>query len=112
MRTFDPSTMFRGWFVGDFEPSAYRTEDFEVALLVHKAGEDWPAHYHERSTEINYLLEGEMSINGTHLKAPVIFVIDRGEVADPTFHTDCRIICIKSPSAPGDKIIVSKETAR
>lgn len=108
MKTFDPNIMFRGWFIGDFAPTAYRTKDFEVGILEHKAGEFWPAHYHAESDEINYLLEGSMVLNGTPLTAPVIFVIERNEIADPTFITDCKIVVIKTPSIPGDKIIVSK----
>ena len=25
-----------GWFVGDFEPTAYKTKDFEVSYKVHQ----------------------------------------------------------------------------
>jgi mannose-6-phosphate isomerase-like protein (cupin superfamily) len=112
MKIFDPKIMFRGWFVGDFEPTAYRTKAFEVSVMSHKKGEVWAAHYHEKSDEINYLLEGSMSINGELLEAPVIFVIERGEVADPKFLTDVKLVVIKTPSAPGDKFIVTKESER
>jgi hypothetical protein len=108
MKTFDPTTMVRGWYVGDFEPTAYRTAAFEIGILEHKKGEVWDVHYHELSDEINYLLEGSMTINGVLLEAPTIFVLERGEIADPTFLTDCRLVVVKTPSAPGDKIIVPK----
>jgi hypothetical protein len=49
-----------------------------------------------------------MTINGVLLDAPTIFVLERGEIADPTFLTDCRLVVVKTPSAPGDKIIVPK----
>lgn len=111
MKTFDPSVMFRGWYVGDFEPAAYQTAAFEVGVLEHKKGEVWDAHYHTQSDEINYLLEGEMKLNGVLLTAPIIFVIERNEIADPEFLTDCKLIVIKTPSAPGDKIIVPKHGA-
>jgi len=112
MKIFDPSVMFRGWFVGDFEPSAYRTKDFEVSVMTHRAGEFWPAHYHDKSDEINYLLEGEMTLNGELLQAPIIFVIPKGEIADPRFVTDCKLVVIKTPSAPGDKIITLQENSK
>lgn len=111
MKTFNPDLMFRGWYIGDFEPCAYRTDKFEVSLMTHKKGEHWDAHYHSKSDEINYLLEGEMTINGTLLTAPVIFVIEQNEVSDPEFLTDCKLIVVKTPSAPGDKIIVPKHGA-
>jgi quercetin dioxygenase-like cupin family protein len=112
MKIFDPDAMTRGYFIGDFEPTAYRTKAFEVALLVHKKGETWDAHYHIVSDEINYLMEGEMTINGELLQAPTIFVIERGEIADPEFLTDCKLIVVKTPSAPGDKRTVSKGANR
>lgn len=107
MKIFDPNDMVRGYFIGDFEPSAYRTKAFEVSLMVHKKDEYWDTHYHEVSDEINYLMEGQMQINGVVLQAPVIFVIERGEIAAPKFITDCKLIVVKTPSAPGDKRIVT-----
>ena len=39
--------MVKGWFVGDFEPSVYKTKEFEVGYFTHKKGEKWPFHYHK-----------------------------------------------------------------
>ena len=108
MEIFDPNIMHRGWFCGNFLPTAYSTDKFEVGILTHKAGEHWPAHYHKESDEINYLLEGEMILNNVSLVAPVIFVIYKNEIADPTFITDCKLVVVKTPSVPSDKYIVEK----
>lgn len=97
---------FRGWFVGNFNPSVYKTDSFEVGILEHKKGEIWPAHYHEHSVEINYLISGRMSIQEKELVAGDIFVIDKLEIADPIFLEDCKLVVIKTPSIPGDKILV------
>jgi hypothetical protein len=103
MEIFEANQFIGGWFVGDFEPTAYRTSHFEVSYKKHHKGEKWAAHYHAIGDEINYLIEGEMEINGIQLKAPVVFVIPAKEVADPKFHTDVKIIVVKTPSIPGDK---------
>jgi hypothetical protein len=103
MELFDPSKFIGGWFVGDFEETAYRTSDFEVSYKRHYAGEYWAPHYHRIADEINYLIEGEMEINGVELRAPIVFVIPKGETATPIFHTDVRLIVVKTPSLPGDK---------
>jgi quercetin dioxygenase-like cupin family protein len=95
--------MFRGWFVGDFEPSVFKTKEFEVGVLVHKRGEHWPEHYHKISTEINVLLSGSMTINDIHMSVGDIFVIEPGESARPIFLDDCTVLCIKTPSVVGDK---------
>ena len=36
----DLKNMFRGWFVGNFEPSIYKTDQFEVGVLFHPKGEN------------------------------------------------------------------------
>ena len=59
--------MHRGWLIGDFEPSALKTKDFEVGVLTHLKDEQWPAHYHPLGTEYNVLLEGSMKVCGKEL---------------------------------------------
>lgn len=98
--------MTRGWFIGDFEPSVLRTKDFEVGVLEHKKGENWPAHYHEFSDEYNLLLKGKMTIQKKELTEGDIFIIEKNEVADPIFLEDCMILVVKVPSVVGDKILV------
>ena len=108
MKVYDSKEMVRGWFLGNFEPSVYKTEDFEVGLLIHKEGEQWPTHYHKISTEINYLICGKMLLQGQELNSGDIFVIEPYEIADPIFLEDCQIICVKVPSSPSDKYIVKE----
>lgn len=97
---------FRGWFIGDFENSLLRTKDFEVALLTHKKGEVWPAHYHKEATEYNVLVKGKMLTCGKELNDGDVFVFEKGEVADPIFLEDCTVVCVKVPSIPTDKYVV------
>lgn len=95
--------MFRGWFIGDFEPSVLRTPAFEVGVLTHLKGEAWPAHYHKVATEYNVLLEGSMRIAGETIAVGDIFWFEPGDVADPEFLEDCKVLCVKTPSIIGDK---------
>jgi len=95
--------MWRGWFIGNFEPSLLKTDQFEVGLLTHKKGEVWPKHYHEIATEYNLLIEGSMTIAGEEIKPGDLFVFEPGEIADPVFHEDCQVLCVKTPSLPKDK---------
>jgi len=99
-------TMTRGWFIGDFEPSVLKTKDFEVAIMHHPKGQIWQSHYHAISTEYNVLLSGKMKICNTELVAGDIFIIEPNEIADPIFHEDCTIVCVKVPSASEDKFLV------
>lgn len=97
------NNMFRGWFIGNFEPSVLKTKDFEVGLLTHKQGEQWPKHYHAIATEYNLLVSGKMIIKETMIEPGDIFVIEPNEIADPSFLEDCTVLCVKVPSIPGDK---------
>lgn len=99
------SDTFRGWVIGDFEPSLLRTKDFEVGVLKHPKGEKWPAHYHKISTEYNILVSGSMKLCDIELVAGDTFILEPFEIADPLFHEDCTIVCIKVPSDTKDKYI-------
>lgn len=98
--------MFRGWYVGNFEPSAFKTTDFEAGYLLHKKGEQWDVHYHKYMTEVNFLVKGKMILNDIELNEGDIFLIDKNEIACPIFLEDCYIFVLKIPSVPGDKIIL------
>ena len=106
MKIYSTESFVGGWWLGNFEPSVFKTDQFEVCYKTHAAGEKWDAHYHALGTEFNYLIRGEMCINDMEFEAPVVFVIEPGEVADPTFITDVELIIVKIPSVPGDKYIV------
>lgn len=97
-----------GWFVGDFNPTAYRTREFEVCLKRHLKGEKWPTHYHKVAIEINYLIRGTMTLHGEMFLPGDVFILEPEEIADPIFLEDCEMIVIKSPSTPGDKYIIKK----
>jgi quercetin dioxygenase-like cupin family protein len=97
--------MVKGWFIGHFEPSLLKTDQFEVGLLTRKKGPD-PEHYHAIATEYNLLVSGSMTLNGEELSPGDLFVIEPNEVATPIFHEDSVILCVKTPSIPNDKYIV------
>lgn len=103
MKIFKLEDMFRGWFVGNFSPSSYTTDQFEVGVLIHKKGEYWRKHYHKLATEINCLIEGKMLLNNVEINKGDIFVIQPNEVAEPIFLEDCKLVVIKTPSVIGDK---------
>lgn len=96
----------RGWIIGNFNPSILKTEDFEVSIMQHKKGEYWPAHYHKIATEYNVLVKGRMTICNEELEEGDIFILDPHEVANPVFHEDCTIVCVKVPSIPSDKYLL------
>ena len=103
MKRYRIEDMKGGWFVGNFEPTAYKTKAAEVCLKHHPKGEVWPSHYHAVATEINLLFRGNMRLNGNLLREGDVFVIEPGEVATPVFLSDCEIVVVKVPSLSNDK---------
>jgi dTDP-glucose pyrophosphorylase/mannose-6-phosphate isomerase-like protein (cupin superfamily) len=102
----DTNNYTRGWLIGDFEPSIQKESKYEIGLLTHKKGEKWGFHYHRESVEINILIKGRMIINNMELNDGDIFIFDKNIIACPIFLEDCKLICIKIPSVPGDKFII------
>lgn len=98
----------RGWFIGNFEPSIFKTKDFEVGVLRHKKDEYWAPHYHKESVEYNVLISGKMVVQGNELNSGDVFVFQKGEIADPIFLEDCTLVVVKVPSIPSDKFEVEK----
>ena len=103
MKRYRYENMIGGWFVGDFEPTAFQTDSVEVCFKRHPKGEFWPAHYHAIATEINLLIRGAMRIGEEAIVAGDIFVVAPGEVVKPEFIDDCEVVVVKVPSIPGDK---------
>ena len=105
----DVSQFKGGWFVGNFNPSAYKTDAVEVCYKKHAQGEVWASHYHAIADEVNYLIEGQMELNGQELSAPCVFIISAGEISKPTFLTDVSLIVVKIPGILNDKYEVKEE---
>jgi hypothetical protein len=103
------SEYHRGWFIGDFEPSLERLKTFEACYTSHKRDETSDPHYHTSSTEINLVISGKLLVNGKLLEEGGIFIYDKNEVSDVQFVEDTKLLIIRIPSAPNDKVIVSRE---
>ena len=96
----------RGWLIGDFEPSLFKTKNFEVAVISHHRDEKIPLHYHSELEEYNVLLSGKMIVNNQELVEGDVFVLARKEVVNVTVLEDSKVLCIKIPSIPEDKTCI------
>ena len=96
----------RGWFIGNFDPSIIKTQDFEVGIMIHKKNDHWPTHFHKIITEYNIVLEGKIQFNDRTYEKGDIFIVPPYTVALCNFLEDCSILVIKTPSVPSDKHLV------
>ena len=97
--------MTNGWFVGDFEPSLFKTKDFEVAVQHFDAGEHVDWHVHRVATEYTVIVSGKAEINGRLVSNGDIIVLEPGEGADFRPLTDVVTAVVKTPSVKGDKYL-------
>jgi quercetin dioxygenase-like cupin family protein len=79
---------------------------FEISLAEHLEGEPTVPHFHTSSEEVNVVIRGELKVNGRLLSEGDIFIYPRGEISDVTFIRDSKLLVIRVPSAPNDKVVV------
>jgi quercetin dioxygenase-like cupin family protein len=97
------SSMFKGWFVGNFEPSVFKTNDCEVAIKDYIAGDYEEAHYHKIAKEITVILNGEVEMNRIKYVSGDIIILEPGEPSDFLALTEVTTVVVKIPGANNDK---------
>lgn len=105
MRRSRMSDMTRGWFVGNFEPTAFSTTAAEVAFKSYVAGDSEPMHVHRVATEITCVVSGEIEMAGERMGPGDIAVLDPGEASDFRAVTAATLIAVKVPGASDDKFL-------
>lgn len=109
MKTAKLDEMTKGWFVGNFEPTLYRTNDVEVAVKSYSAGDSESKHYHKIATEITVVVSGTIRMNGTEYHAGDIIVMEPNEATDFEAVTDAVNAVVKLPGANNDKYLCEEE---
>jgi quercetin dioxygenase-like cupin family protein len=97
------SDMVGGWFIGNFEPTLFKTGDFEVGLKEYTAGAYENEHYHKIATEYTVIIDGRVLMNGIEYGNGDIIVIPPGEATDFKALTDVKTLVVKIPGAMNDK---------
>ena len=104
------SNMTRGWFVGDFEPSIYRTNDAESAVRVLEKGYCEQAHFHRAAVKVIVVLSGKLYMFGKEWNEDDIVVFEPGDVSSIKALQDSKIIVMMLPGIKNDKVYVDSET--
>jgi quercetin dioxygenase-like cupin family protein len=95
--------MIKGWFVGNFEPTVYRTNDVEVGVKTYPAGASEERHHHKVATEVTVVLSGRVRMNGIEYGSGAILVIPPGESTDFEALDATTTVVVKLPGANNDK---------
>lgn len=105
MKKIKLSDYFRGWFVGDFEPTLFKSKDIEIAIQRYKKDHIEPKHFHKIATEITFMIKGSALFNDELLNEDEGIIISPGEVNVFKAVTDCKTLVVKFPSVPKDKYL-------
>lgn len=106
MKTAKLEDMIKGWFVGNFSPTLYKTNDVEVAIKSYNKGDCEESHYHKIATEITVIVSGRVKMNGIEYKKGDIIVIEPGESTDfECLEYGTKSAVVKIPGANDDKYL-------
>jgi quercetin dioxygenase-like cupin family protein len=103
MKHFRLENMTRGWFVGDFIPTAFKTDAVEVGFKQYKAGDREKRHHHKIATEITAIISGVVRLNCIEYKQGDVIIIDPRESVSFESITDSATIVVKLPGVKNDK---------
>lgn len=99
----------KGWFIGDFEPSLFKTQDVEVAIKSYKEGDFEDSHFHKVATEYTVVIDGSVLMNGVTYVGGDIIEIPPGEGTNFRALENSRCLVVKVPGAINDKYDANSE---
>ena len=100
--------MTKGWFVGNFEPSLYKTNDCEVAVKSYKKGDREGKHFHKIATEITVIIKGKVRMFDTEYSEGDIIVVEPGDTTAFEALEDAINVVVKIPGVNNDKYEVEE----
>ena len=98
-------TFTKGWFIGNFAPTLYQTNDVEVAVKHYQAGDYEQEHHHKIATEVTVIVSGEVKMNEQTFVTGDIIVIEPFESTDFLVVKDTTTTVVKIPGANDDKYL-------
>lgn len=108
MKSAKLNDMTRGWFVGNFNPTLYRTNEVEVAVKNYVAGEIEEAHYHKVATEITVVNQGSIKMFNRVWNVGDIIIAEPNDVTSFESLTDSMLTVVKLPGANNDKYLAEE----
>ena len=106
MRVEQLKNMKAGWFIGNFEPSLFKTNDSEVAVKTYKKGDKESKHYHKIATEYTVIIKGKVRMFDHIYEEGDIVVVEPGDATDFEALEDAMNVVVKMPGANNDKYLV------
>jgi quercetin dioxygenase-like cupin family protein len=105
IKRFRLEDMVNGWFIGNFDPSLYKTNDVEVGVKKYSIGDSEKLHYHKIATEFTVIISGEVVMNNEKYVSGDILIIEPGVSTDFLAVSNVTTLVVKIPGANDDKYI-------
>jgi hypothetical protein len=94
-----------GWFIGNFEPSLYKTNDVEIGIKYYKSGDREGHHHHKIATEFTAIISGKVLMDGQIYESGEIIMIKPNISTNFEAITDTVTVVVKIPGANNDKYV-------
>lgn len=101
--------MIKGWFIGNFTPTLYKTNDCEVAVKKYKKGDFEKAHFHKIATEITVIVNGRVKMFDREFGEGEVIIVEPGDITSFEALEDSTNVVVKLPGANDDKYEVEDE---
>jgi hypothetical protein len=108
MEIYKLDEMFKGWFVGDFEPTIVKTGSCELGIKHYKMGTIERAHYHKEAEELTAVVVGRVRMNNSIYNSGDIIKVLKNEVIEFEALEDSITIVFKTASVKEDKYFVDE----
>ena len=105
MKSFKLSDFTRGWVIGDFEPSVFRTKNFEFGVKTYKKGDKEKKHLHKIADELTVIVSGKFRMNDKVYQVNDVIWIEPNDIVDFECLGDGATAVVKIPSVKNDKYV-------
>lgn len=105
LEKFDINSFVNGWFIGNFSPSLYKTNDVEVGVKNYIKGTEETYHFHKIATEFTVIINGKVKMNNEFFENGDIIVVKPGVITNFLALTDVTTLVVKIPGVNNDKYI-------
>ena len=106
MKKYNIKDFDRGWFIGYFDSSIFKTDLFEIAIKKYNAGEQEPTHLHKIAKEYTLIIDGKVLMNNNEFISGDIIEIEANESTNFFCVENTTTCVIKIPSISNDKFFV------
>lgn len=102
MKKYNVDEMQGGYFIGNFEPSVFKTDKVEIAEKKFYKGDFETGYYRKIDKEIVYIVKGKLENNGNVYTDGDILLFEPGEIISWFVLEDSKVIVMRFPGTKKD----------